>query len=170
MKRTMRNIHPPRLLITMPWGIGDAIAVGLSAIDQITHLDPRGEVAIDVLCNHLQAEVFAHDPRIHTLMQVDDALFPTAAQGTWRRGIFLPQPTLKLVRYLRTQRYSAVMPFFFGPTFFYLLHTPVLFLNIWEAWHVVKTLRTYQCCSVRSIVRQNITTFFTKNLPAPGVD
>lgn len=151
----------------MPWGLGDAVSIGLSAIDQIIRDDPRGETAIDVLCNHRQAEVFAHDPRIHILMHVDDSLFPTAAQGTWKRGIFLPQPTLRLARYLRGLRYSAVMPFFFGPAFFYALHTPIAFLTIREGWHALRTLQTYQCRSIRGIVRQNINKFFARNLPEP---
>lgn len=167
MKKNQRNVHAPHLLITMPWGIGDAVSIGLSAIDQIIRDDPRGETAIDVLCNHRQAEVFAHDPRIHTLMHVDDSLFPTAAQGTWKRGIFLPRPTLRLARYLRGLCYSAVMPFFFGPAFFYELHTPIAFLNIWEGWHALRTLQTYQCRSIRGIVRQNINKFFAQNLPVP---
>ncbi len=167
MKKLQRYARSPRLLITMPWGIGDAVSIGSSAIDQVIRDDPGGEIAIDVLCNHLQAQVFAHDPRIHTLTRVDESLFPTAAQGTWKRGIFLPQPTLKLARHLRDMRYAAVMPFFFGPTFFYELHTPVAFLNIWEGWRVLRALRTDQCRSIRGIVRQNINKFFGQNLPEP---
>ena len=35
MNKSARKALSSRLLITMPWGIGDAIHVGLSAVDQI---------------------------------------------------------------------------------------------------------------------------------------
>jgi hypothetical protein len=82
-------VEEERLLITMPWGIGDAIVVGLSAVDQITRNDPQGNVAIDLLCNHSQTELLMADPRIHCIIEVDKKLFPTNEAGTWKRGIFL---------------------------------------------------------------------------------
>jgi hypothetical protein len=51
-------------LITMPYAIGDAIFIGLSAVDQITRNDSVGNVTIDILCNHLQAPLFEYDPRV----------------------------------------------------------------------------------------------------------
>lgn len=165
MRRATSAPNSPRLLITMPWGIGDAVSIGLSAVDQVQSNNPGGEVLIDVLCNHLQATLFAHDPRIHALVHVSDALFPTAAPGSWKRGVFLPRRTLELARALRTRSYAAVMPFFFGPTFFYQLHAPVLFLNIGEAWQVVRALHNRCCCPLQGIVRQNINKFFAPHSP-----
>ena len=77
MKQAQSRVDASRLLITMPWGIGDAIAVGLSAVDQIARNDPAGDVAIDILCNQFQTEMLAADPRIHCIIQLDKELFPT---------------------------------------------------------------------------------------------
>ena len=54
----------PHFLITLDCGIGDAVAVGLNAVDQIIRNDPTANGAIDVLCNQLQTEVFTYDPTI----------------------------------------------------------------------------------------------------------
>lgn len=50
-----KKSHYARFLILMPMGIGDAVAMGLSAIDQIVKNDPVAYGKIDVACNHLQA-------------------------------------------------------------------------------------------------------------------
>ena len=75
MKQLQRGGDAPHLLLTMPYGFGDAILVGLSAIDQITRNDPGGNVKIDVLCNHLHAELLEENLRIHRPIQVDKSLF-----------------------------------------------------------------------------------------------
>ena len=49
MKQAQSGAGATRLLITMPWGIGDAIVVGLSAVDQIRRNDQDGDVEIDIL-------------------------------------------------------------------------------------------------------------------------
>lgn len=118
MKQSHIRAYAPRLLITMPWGIGDTIVVGLTAVDQITQNDPAGTVEIDVLCNHSQVELLEHDPRIHRLIQIDASLFPTAKAGSWKRGIFLSPAARKLAPYLRDQHYSAILPFMFALAFF----------------------------------------------------
>jgi hypothetical protein len=40
MRKLGSRVDAERLLITMPWGMGDAIVVGLSAVDQIAPLLP----------------------------------------------------------------------------------------------------------------------------------
>ena len=42
-----------RFLVMMAMGIGDAVAVGLSAIDQIIKNEPEANGKIDVVCNDL---------------------------------------------------------------------------------------------------------------------
>lgn len=160
----------PHLLITMPWGIGDSVNIGLCAVDQITRNDPAGKVGIHILCNHLQAPIYEHDPRIHTVIAVKDEFFPTAARGSWKRGIFLSPEAARLARNLRSQQYTAALPLFFGPTFFALLHTPLLLLNILESWQVFRLLRTSQDISLQKIVRSIINKSFGNQLSEPGVD
>src|SRR5690349_2358672 len=121
MKRLSKEERAPHLLITMPWGIGDAISIGLSAVDQVMRDDPGNRAHVDILCNTIQAPVFEHDRRIHAVIVVDQSLFPTGAEGTWKRGLTPPPATIQLAGELRRQHYSAVLPFCFAPRFFYLL-------------------------------------------------
>ncbi len=95
MKQAQSGAGATRLLITMPWGIGDAIVVGLSAVDQIRRNDQDGDVEIDILCNQSQTEIFEEDPRIHRIIQVDKKLFTTNEAETWKRGLFLPPGVAK---------------------------------------------------------------------------
>src|SRR5690348_7260667 len=145
-KQLQQKEENPHLLLAMPWGVGDTISVGLSAVDQITRDDPNGRVKIDVLCNYAQAELLENDPRIYRIIQTDTSLFPTNEAGSWKRGIFLPPATAKLAAFLRKQHYAAVMPFLFSPTFFYRLHARIIFLTPREVWRLLRVLR--QCREV----------------------
>lgn len=164
MNKALRNLRAPHLLITMPWGIGDTIAVGLSAVDQIVRNDPAGNVSVDILCNHLQATLLEHDPRIHAIIAIDESLLPTAEEGTWKRGVFLSPETAKLAEKLRQQDYTAVLPFFFGPGFFYVLHMPVLFLNISEVCQLMAGLHSFKDISMPKMVRHIVNKLFTKQV------
>jgi ADP-heptose:LPS heptosyltransferase len=170
MKQAQSGAGATRLLITMPWGIGDAIVVGLSAVDQIRRNDPAGDVEIDILCNQSQAEILAEDPRIHRIIQVDKELFTTNEAGTWKRGLFVPSEGVKLVEFLRDQHYSAILPFMFALAFFYRLHVPVMFLNIKQVLQVISVLRTHRDMPIQKIIRLSINKFFGKNTPEPDVD
>jgi len=169
MNSSARRAGAPRLLITMPWGIGDTIAIGLSAVDQVRRNDSQGGAIIDILCNPMQAPIFAHDPRIHKLIVADKNLFPTAAPGTWKRGLFLPSKAAALARQLHRCGYTAVLPFLFSPGFFYLLHAPVLFLNMQETWDVMTALRTFGDVPIQSVVRRAINKGFADKTK-PRVD
>ncbi len=160
MQKSAGIVENQRLLITMPWGIGDAIAVGLSAIDQIRRNDPQGNVAIDLLCNTSQIELLKEDPRIQRLIAVNKNLFPTNEAGTWKRGIFLSSETVKLVQILRNQHYTAILPYMFAPTLFFRLHRPVMFLNIRESWRVISRLRAFQDTSAQMLIRWIINKHF----------
>src|ERR1700736_6349840 len=76
----------PAYLITMYKGIGDAIAFGLSAIDQIIKNDPSANGKIDVLCNHIQAEIFEHEPRVNRLFRASESLFNKPELTNWLQG------------------------------------------------------------------------------------
>ncbi len=170
MQKVGSRVNAERLLITMPWGIGDAIVVGLSAVDQITRNDPHGKVAIDLLCNQSQTELLVEDPRIHRIIEIDKRLFPTNEAWTWKRGIFLSAEAEKLAEFLRNQDYTAVLPYMFAPTFFYRLHRPVMFLNIREGWQVILRLRAFQDTSTQTLIRWIINKHFGGNIQAVGAD
>ena len=170
MKQAQSRVDASRLLITMPWGMGDAIAVGLSAVDQITRNDPAGDVAIDILCNQSQTEMLAEDPRIHHIIQVDKELFPTNEAGTWKRGLHLTPAAMKLVQFLRDQEYTALVPFLFAPAFFLRLHIPVMFLDVREVLGVIAALRAFRDMPIQKIIRLSINKFFGGNAPEPDAD
>ncbi|HJT58594.1 MAG TPA: glycosyltransferase family 9 protein [Ktedonobacteraceae bacterium] len=170
MKHVQSGVEEARLLITMPWGIGDAIVVGLSAVDQIRRDDPDGDVEIDILCNRVQSELLEEDPRIHRIIQVDKRLFPTNEAGTWKRGLFLPPETVKLLEYLRDQDYAAVLTFMFAPTFFYRLHTQVLFLNLKQVEQVISALKAYRDMPIQKIIRLSINKFFDMKATEPSAE
>ncbi len=164
MQKSKSRASTERILITMTWGIGDAIIIGLSAVDQITRNDPDGKIAIDLLCNHSQAELLKEDPRIHQVIEVDQRLFPTSEAGTWKRGIFLPTEVMKLAEFLRNQDYSAILPYICAPTFFYRLHLPILFLNAWESWKVILQMHSCQNMPLQMLIRGMINKYFGKGL------
>src|SRR5215831_10928805 len=78
-----------RFLITLAAGIGDTVAVGLSAIDQIVKNDPEAYGKIDVLCNPLQSQIFEYDPRINRIMQTDTFFFAGSRIKKWPRAVLL---------------------------------------------------------------------------------
>lgn len=81
-------------------GIGDAVAVGLSATDQIIQNDPAANGKIDVVCNDLQADIFRYDPRINEIIRIDSPFFPTPGARTWIKGIILEPEARRLSHFL----------------------------------------------------------------------
>src|ERR1700730_1395320 len=77
----------PVYLLTMYKGIGDSVAFGLSAIDQILQNDPSAAGKIDVLCNHIQAEIFEHDPRVNRIIRASEKLFNKPELTNWLQGV-----------------------------------------------------------------------------------
>jgi hypothetical protein len=160
----------PHLLLMMPWGVGDTISVGLSAVDQITRNDPAGRVKIEVVCNDAQAELLEYDPRIYRIIQADSSLFPTNEAGSWKRGFFLPPATAKLAAFLRDQHYAGVLPFEFAPTLFYRLHTRIVFLSLPQVGRLLSVLHSCQEVSMQTFIRESINNYFDRKLPEPSGD
>jgi ADP-heptose:LPS heptosyltransferase len=119
----------PAYLITMYKGIGDAIAFVLSAIDQINENDPSADGKIDVLCNHIQAEIFEHDPRVNRLFRASESLFNRPELSNWLQGVIPDTETSELVRFFRNRKYTAVFPGMILPGFYSRLHVPVMSPN-----------------------------------------
>lgn len=119
-----------RYLITLDVGIGDAVAVGLSAVDQIIRNDPAAYGNIDVLCNKLQGEIFAYDPRINNILVTDMAFFPSLEPRTWLRTIFLDHKRASMVHLLRERHYKAVFPSIVAPGLYLGLHSHIMLPDI----------------------------------------
>lgn len=119
-----------RYLITLDVGIGDAVAIGLSAVDQITRNDPAAYGNIDVLCNRLQGEIFAYDPRINNILATDITFFPSLEPATWLKTIFLDHERASMVHRLRERHYKAVFPSIVAPGLYLGLHSHIMLPDI----------------------------------------
>ena len=162
---TSGKADTPAYLITMYKGIGDAIAFGLSAIDQIIKNDPRANGKIDVLCNHIQAEIFEHDPRVNRLFRASESLFNKPELTNWLQGINPDRETSELVRFFRNRNYTAVFPGMILPAFYSRLRVPVMSPNWLELGKHLLALRTQQDVPMHKIARRMVNRYFGKKPP-----
>ena len=139
----------PRFLVTLDAGIGDAVAVGLSTVDQIVENDPEAYGKIDVLCNTLQSEVFEHDPRINRIIQTEKVFFAGPHITEWLRGTILDAEAARIVHFLRNRRYEAVFPSIVAPGLYLRLHSPIMYPDLFELVINLLTLRTPSVISLR---------------------
>ncbi|WP_165423161.1 glycosyltransferase family 9 protein [Ktedonosporobacter rubrisoli] len=116
--------------MTLDVGIGDAIVVGLSAIDQIVANDPLASGTIDILCNALQAQIFACDPRINRIIETNKVFFPGANITQWLRGIALDPAAARIIDFLKQRSYEAVLPSIVAPGLYSRLHSHIMYPSI----------------------------------------
>jgi ADP-heptose:LPS heptosyltransferase len=155
----------PRFLVTVYTGIGDAVAVGLSAIDQIIENDPEARGKIDVLCNPIQAELFAHDPRVNRIIQVSRSLFPPPSLIAWLYSGFTDPEANRVVHFLRSRQYEAVLPGIFAPIFYRRLQSRIMYPRLWKLVKYFLALRALKDIPMSKIVRQIVNRFFGKDMP-----
>lgn len=164
------KVDEPRYLVTMYVGIGDAVTVGLSAVEQIIRNDHSASGSIDVLCNDVQAELFQYDPRINRIIEAQRILFPPPEVATWLKGVVMDEHTVRVVRFLRERRYGAVFPGIFAPAFFYRLHAPVMYPYLWKLGKDMLSLRSFADMPIGDVARQIVNRYFYDRLPAPLFD
>lgn len=116
-------------LITIPYGIGDAVYIGLSAVGQMVKSSPQSFGKIDVLCNALQAEIFIYDSRINHIIVADKTLFPTQDKRTWTKAFFVDPRGRELLEFLQGKQYKAVFPGNAAFGFLHCLKAKVLYPN-----------------------------------------
>jgi len=155
----------PVYLVTMYKGIGDGVAVGLSAIDQIMRNDPSAGGKIDVLCNHVQAEIFERDPRVNQLIEASESLFSRPELTNWLQGIMPDAETGGLVHFLRGRHYTAVFPGMILPGFYFRLHSPVMTPNWLELGRHLLALRDEQDVPMHKIARRMVNRYFGNRSP-----
>ena len=155
----------PVYLITMYKGIGDAVAFGLSAIDQIIENNPSAAGKIDVLCNHIQAEIFEHDPRVNRLIRASEKLFNKPELTNLLQGVMPDAGTSGLVHFLRNRQYVALFPGMILPGFYFRLHVPVMTPNWLELGKNLLALRTQQDVPMHKIARRMVNRYFGNQLP-----
>jgi ADP-heptose:LPS heptosyltransferase len=159
-----------RFLVMMAMGIGDAVAVGLSAIDQIIKNEPEADGKIDVVCNDLQADLFSYDPRINSIICIDDSFFPALDISSWDRGIVLKPEAIKLIHLLRSKHYDGIFPGNTTPFFYLRLHAPIMEIGVLTLFRGYLSLRSQSYLPVSQITRKAVNTFFGNRLPKPAVD
>ena len=157
----------PRFLVTLDVGIGDAVAVGLSAVDQIVENDPLAVGTIDVLCNRLQAQIFACDPRINRIIETSKVFFPGTQISQWLRGILLDPEAARVVHFLRQRRYKAIFPSIVAPGLYFRLHSHIMYPRLTEMVRNFLALRKQAQIHLSTIVKRMVDYYFRKS--ASGV-
>jgi ADP-heptose:LPS heptosyltransferase len=157
----------PRFLVTLDIGIGDAVTIGLSAVDQIIENDPQAAGTIDVLCNSLQAQVFEYDPRINRIIETNKifSLGPHITQ--WLRGITLDPEAAHIIRFLRQRCYEAVFPNTVAPGLYFRLHSHIIYPQLFEMARFLLAFHKQTTIHLSSIVKHMVNHYFRK--PAPIV-
>src|SRR5579885_2083397 len=152
----------PRFLLTLDVGIGDAVMVGLSVVDQIVAYDPCATGTIDVLCNSVQAQVFACDPRINRVIETSKVFFPGTHITQWLRGILLDPEAADVVRFLRQRHYEAIFPSIVAPGLYFRLHSRVMYPRPAEMARHLLALRGQANIHVSVVVKSMVNHYFGK--------
>ncbi|HEY6541033.1 MAG TPA: glycosyltransferase family 9 protein [Ktedonobacteraceae bacterium] len=155
----------PVYLLTMYKGIGDAVAFGLSVIDQIIQNDPSATGKIDVLCNRIQAEIFEHDPRVNRLIQASEKLFNRPELTNWSQGVMPDAGISELVHFLRGRRYTAVFPGMIMPGFYFRLRLPVMTPNWLELGKNLLAVRAQHDVPMHKIARRMVNRYSGNRSP-----
>ena len=154
-----------RFLITLAAGIGDAVVVGLSAIDQIVENDPQACGKIDVLCNPLQSQIFEYDPRVNRVIQTDTFFFAGPRVTQWPRAIVLDAEGTRIAHFLRERHYEAVFPSIVAPGLYWALHTRMMYPDLFKLWRDLLIRQTPSDLPVYKMVRQIVNRYFRKDMP-----
>src|SRR6266513_3153933 len=147
-------------LVTMYKGIGDAVLVGLSFVDQIIKEEPQAFGKIDILCNSVQAEIFEHDPRVNRIILTNNSLFSLSEMTMWLNGIRLDAKTAALIHFLRDRHYAAVFACMFAPGFYLRLHSTIVYPNLLQLGKDFLSLFRQGDVPMSKITRRMVSTFF----------
>src|SRR5690348_13754182 len=150
----------PTYLVTMYKGIGDAVLVGLSFIDQIIQENPQASGKIDVLCNSVQAELFEYDPRVNRIILTNDSLFSPSEMTMWLNGITLDTKTAALTRFLRNRHYEAVFAFMFAPGFYLRLRSTIVYPNLFQLGKDFWSLSHHVDVPMSKMTRRMVSNYF----------
>ncbi len=160
----------PRFLVTLNIGIGDAVSVGLRAIDEIIKNDPEASGKIDVLCSRFQAEVFKYDPRVNRIIQSDANFWPEISLKQRVIG-FLDPKIAQLAQFLHDRHYEAVLPAMAAPELYFRLDAHMMypdFLMLRKDFSAGLHGRSHGTIGV--IIRRMVDRYFGNKLPEPDPD
>jgi ADP-heptose:LPS heptosyltransferase len=154
-----------RYLITMGVGIGDAVVVGLSALDQIITNEPEAAGHIDILCNPLQAQLFEEDPRVNRVILTETLFFAGSRISEWPRAIWLDSEGARVARLLRERHYEAVFPAMVAPGLYHALHTRLMYPDLFQLGHDLLTQHAPSDLPAYKLVRHIINRSFDNDAP-----
>ncbi len=159
-----------RFLITLDKGIGDALLVGLSAVDQIIYNDPKAYGKIDILCTPLQSQFFEYDPRINKVIQTDK-IFACGPQVTeWLRGISLDMEAAQVIHFLQSRCYEAILPAIVAPGLYLRLHTQLMHPQVFKLAKNLLLQGSPSDIPMHKFIRQMVNKYFCKDIPAEFAD
>ena len=147
-------------LVTMYKGIGDAVLVGLSFVDQIIKEDSQAFGKIDILCNSVQAAIFEHDPRVNRIILTNNSLFSPSEMTMWLNGITLDAETTALIHFLRARHYTAVFAFMFAPGFYLRLRSKIVYPNLLQLRKDFLSLSRQVDVPMSKITRRMVSNYF----------
>ena len=124
------SIDTPRYLVTLDKGIGDALVVGLSAIDQIIVNDSTASGKIDVLCSPRQSEIFRYDPRVNRIIETPLTFYPSPERSSWYKLLAPESKARELLHFLRGRQYEAVFPSTIAPALYIRLHAHLMLPDV----------------------------------------
>ena len=156
----MKMTDNPLFLVTMYKGIGDAVLVGLSFVDQIIKEVPQAFGKIDILCTGIQAEIFEHDPRVNRIIQTNNSLFSPSEMTMWLHGIKLDAKTEALIHFLRDRHYAAVFAFMLAPGFYLRLHSKIVYPNLLQLGKDFLSLSRQVDVPMSKITRRMVSNYF----------
>ncbi len=159
-----KQADTPRFLVILDTGIGDAVVVGLSVIDQIIKNDPGAAGTIDVLCNELQAQIFAYDQRVNRIIQTSSIFYPGPRFSQVLRGITLDAQAAHVVQFLKQRRYEALFPSVFAPGLFFRLHAHLTYPSMTELARAFFALRRLEDAPISQIARKMVIDYFGQAL------
>jgi hypothetical protein len=169
-QRTLPSIESKddsaRFLITLDKGIGDALLVGLSAVDQIIYNDQKAYGKIDILCTPLQSQIFEYDPRINRVIQTDLYFSSGLYVTEWLLGISLDSESARIIHFLKSRYYEAILPAIVAPGFYLRLHSHLMYPQVFK---LAKNLLLHGAPSdipMRKFVRQTVNKYFCRDIPA----
>lgn len=169
-QKETKDYKSSHFLVTVPYGIGDAIYLGLAVVDQIVKNMPEAEGRIDFLCNTLQAELLSCDPRLNQVIIADRNLFPINNKKTLPRIIFVPNQAEELKQFLKERKYLAVFP---GNAAFGLLKqldTDIMLPNPVGIIKDAIVLKRFKNATANRRARIIINGYFGNKLSEPGID
>jgi hypothetical protein len=155
--RQQRACLPSKYLVTMPWGIGDTILYGLSAIDQIVRCFPGSKERIDVLCGAIQAEMFKYDHRISKVIIVDE--MRRYSKDVWKRILFSSEKD-ELLRLVKDKQYEAIFPGNISFCLFHQRHTDVMRPDLFDIVKDYLALRKLEDAPITRRVKAIINSYF----------